>query len=285
MGHPDDYKDEMERLSSQEAEEVLSGKRPTTGAARGAAAVVDRLRTELLSQPSAGAQERHLLEMRAAAGSDESRRDPMRTTKTRKGVASLGLAAALVLGASLAGALTLPEQASDVAKQRIEELQPPVGPGNGGQDAAEAEDASDHGKAVSAAAHDDATEGCEHGRAVSGIASSKADDNRNNSGDHPGECGPNGGNGAAASAAKANNGNHGQGNNGNHGDGNNGNGPASAGNRGQSSDAGTADASDNGKNELPHGIDTAPGQAKDHTAETDATSETGSVTDDLPPEA
>jgi len=179
MGQPDDYRDEMERLSSQEAEEVLSGGRPTTGAARGAAAVVERLRTELLSPPSPSVEERHLFEMRAAAGPDEPRRDPMRT-KPRKRFASLGLAAALVLGAGLAGAITLPEQASEVAEQRIEELQPPVGPGEGGQDDVTTQDASDHGKAVSAAAHGDSLQGCEKGKAVSVIASSKAEDNRKN---------------------------------------------------------------------------------------------------------
>jgi hypothetical protein len=252
MSHLDDYRDEMERLSSQEAEEVLSGGRPTTGAARGAAAVVERLRTELLSPPPPSVEERHLFEMRAAAGPDEPRRDPMRTNTHRKRFASLGLAAALVLGAGLAGAITLPEQASEVAKQRIEELQPPVGPGEGGQDDVTTQDASDHGKAVSALAQDDSLEGCEKGRAVSDLASSKADDNRKNEGDRPGPCGPNGGGGGASASAN-------RGANGNHGEGNRGKGndakdlTSKGGNRG-------ATAGDNRKNDLPHGTETAPGK-------------------------
>jgi hypothetical protein len=253
MSHLDDYRDEMERLSSQEAEEVLSGGRPTTGAARGAAAVVERLRTELLSPPSPSVEERHLFEMRAAAGPDEPRRDPMRTnTHRKKRFASLGLAAALVLGAGLAGAITLPEQASEVAEQRIEELQPPVGPGEGGQDDVTTQDASDHGKAVSALAHDDSPEGCEKGRAVSDLASSKADDNRKNEGDRPGPCGPNGGGGgASASANRGANGNHGEGN---RGKGNDANDLTSKGGNGG------ATAGDNRKNDLPHGTETAPGK-------------------------
>ena len=279
MSHPDDYLDEMERLSSQEAEEILSGGRPNTAAARGAVAVVERLRADLLTLSPPGAEERHLSAMRAAA--DESRRDPiMRRGTRKKRAASLALAAALVLGASLAGALTLPEQASETAKQRIEELQPPVGPGDGGQDQVSSEDASDHGKAVSAAAHDDSTKGCEHGRAVSGVASSKAADNRSNEGG-PGACGPNEGNNG--NHGQGNNGNHGQGNNGNHGQGNNGNhGLANNGKQNVTTDTEPTDTGGNAKNELPHGVETAPGQAKTETTTDPTTSETAEVPEALP---
>lgn len=295
MRHPDDYRDEMERLSSQEAEEILSGGPPSSAAARGADTAVKRLRSELLAPLPQGIEERHLAAMRAAAANAGSIGDPMRKRTTR-GVAALGLAATLVLGAGLAAALTLPEQASDVAKERVAELDPPVGPGDGGQEEPSAEASSDHGKAVSAVAKDDSTKGCDHGRAVSEVASSKAEDNRKNEGDHPGGCGPSQGNGAAASAAKGSNGNHGQGNNGNHGAGDRGNrgvgndGSTKTKDRGQYSDAGSADAGSNAKNELPHGLDTAPGQTKDDAADTseqttdtsDEASETGDVTEDLP---
>ena len=288
MSHPDDYRDDMERLSSQEADEILSGSRPAAGDARVAGVAVQRLRTELLAPVPAGTERRHLAEMRAAAVNGELTEGPMRKRKT-KSLAALGLAATLVLGAGLAAALTLPDQASEVAEERIEDLDPPVGPGDGGQGQPTVEEANDHGKAVSAVAKDDSTKGCEHGRAVSEAASSKADDKRKNDGDHPGECGPGQGNGAAASAAKGNNGNHGQANNGNHGEGNNGGGSTSAGSRGQSSDA-HSNAGDNRKSDLPHGVETAPGQAKEETTDkteettdaTEQTSETGEVTDDLP---
>jgi hypothetical protein len=256
MEHPDDYRDEMDRLTTQTAEDVLSGRRSSGGAARVAGAAADRLRQALLVPPSPQLAERHLAAMRAATGSPGIRRGNAMQMRTRKGFATLGLAATLVLGAGLAAALTLPEQASDEAKEQVADVQLPAqatGPGTGGSgnDGASAQ-ASDHGKAVSAAAQDDSTEGCEHGRAVSEIASSKADDNRKNEGDHPGDCGPN----------DSNNGNQGLSNNGNHGEGNNGN-------RGRSADANEgSNAGGNGKIELPHGTETAPGQAKEKTSQT-----------------
>ncbi|MGH2711422.1 MAG: hypothetical protein ACRDH9_09500 [Actinomycetota bacterium] len=260
MGHPDDYRDEMERLTSQEADNVLSGVPTSAAAARGAVEALERLRGELLVVPEPEVAQRHIAAMRAAARSDSLHEGgiPMRR-RNRKRLASLALAATLVLGAGIAAALTLPDQASDEAKERVADVQPPSqGPSNDGS--SNADEASAHGKAVSAVARDDSTKGCEHGRAVSEAASSKAADNRQNDGDHLGACGPN----------EKNKGNHSDGNNGNHGLGNNGNhGEKNDAGQGQSSGAGseTSNAGGKGNNLLPHGKDTAPGQVKDQTSE------------------
>lgn len=192
---------------------------------------------------------------------------------TRKRFATFGLAASLMLGAGIAAALTLPETANEKAKQNTADVEAPKGPGNQGEDAnTQSEIASEHGKAVSEAARDDSTEGCEHGRAVSDLASSKADDNRKNEGDKPGDCGPNRGNGAAASAAKGDNGNHGQGNNGKAGQSGNAGGSAggsSIGSGGRGPDGSAPSAGERGKSDLPHGRGTAPGQTEDDSSETE----------------
>jgi len=102
--------------------------------------------------------------------------------RAKKRVAALGLAATLVLGAGIAAALTLPDQAADQAKENTADLEVPKGEGQGSQEngGIQSETASEHGKAVSAVAQDDSLQGCEKGRAVSAIAASKADDNRKN---------------------------------------------------------------------------------------------------------
>lgn len=273
MRLPDDYRDEMDRLSSQDADEVLAGHRRGSGAARVAGAAADRLRQELLVTPSPEVAERHLAAMRAALSDPEIQGGSSMRVRARKRFATLGLAASLMLGAGIAAALTLPDTAAERAKENTADVEAPQGPGNQGDDAnTQSEIASEHGKAVSEAAKDDSTEGCEHGRAVSDLASSKADDNRKNHGDKPGDCGPSRGNGAAASAAKGDNGNHGQGNNGKAGQrGNAGgsNGGGSSGNGGQGSDGKGPSAEQRGKSDLPHGREGAPGQTQDDSSETE----------------
>jgi hypothetical protein len=246
MAHPDDYRDEMERLSSQDADDLLSGGRPKAAAARVAAAAADRLRRELLVTPGLEVSRRHLAAMRAAAGSENLRKGGTAMRKqAKKRVAALGLAATLVLGAGIAAALTLPDQASDEAKERTAEVEAPNGPGNQGENGSiQSETASEHGKDVSAVAQDDSLQGCEKGRAVSAIAASKAEDNRKNE--------PNGSDPCAASdgynaggLGKSNAGGQGKSNAGGQGKSNaGGQGKSNAG--GQSSSARTQDSSAGG---------------------------------------
>jgi hypothetical protein len=184
MGHPDDYGDEMEKLTSQDADDLLSGGRPKAAPARAATAAVERLRRELLVTPGLEVSRLHLAAMRAAADSESLHAggSAMRN-RARKRVAALGLAATLVLGAGIAAALTLPDQAADQAKENIAGLEVPKGgPGNLGENGGiQSEHASEHGKAVSDLAHDESLEGCEKGREVSELASSKADNRKNES--------------------------------------------------------------------------------------------------------
>ena len=242
MGHPDDYRDEMERLTSQDADDLLSGGVPRTAAATVAAAAVERVREELLVAPSPETSRRHLAAMRIAAGSDslDARGDEMRK-RAKKRAATVALAATLILGAGIAAALTLPEQAADRAKERVAGVQLPEdakGPGNG-RAGASAQTASDHGKAVSEAARDDSTTGCEKGRAVSEIASSKADEHRKNPPKESDPCTANEGSNAGGQG-KSNAGGQGKSNAG-------GQGKSNAGGQGKSNAGGQ------GKNELPHG--------------------------------
>jgi hypothetical protein len=157
-------------------------------------------------------------------------------TQTRNRFATLGLAAALVLGAGIAGALTLPEQAADRAVERTADVQAEPGPGNGGNGGLNSE--SEHGSTVSAIARGDSTKGCEKGRAVSAAASASSADKRQDDGDHdPCSEGPDGG----AASAHAEKGTH-----------------------GKASEAGeqSSNAGGNAKNEEPHGpgIDSATGR-------------------------
>ncbi len=99
-------------------------------------------------------------------------------------VAVLGLAATLVMGAGIAAAITLPDQASNRAEEVVPEDLPPDIPGP----AEPANEASEHGAAVSAAAHDDALEGCEKGQAVSDAASVKAAEHRRDADTRPDPC-------------------------------------------------------------------------------------------------
>jgi hypothetical protein len=253
MGHPDDYRDEMERLTSQDADDLLSGGRPKAAPARAAAAAADRLRRELLVTPGLEVSRRHLAAMRAAADSESLHAggSAMRN-RARKRVAALGLAATLVLGAGIAAALTLPDQAADQAKENTAGLEVPKGEGQGSQEngGTQSLTASEHGKAVSAAAQDDSLQGCEKGKAVSAIASSKAEDTRKNEPNGKDPCAANEGAGAGIQGAsnaggqgKSNAGGQGKSNAGGQGKSNAGGqsssaGGQSSGTRGQSSSAG-----------------------------------------------
>jgi hypothetical protein len=167
----DDYRDEMDALSSEQVEAVLSGRVPQEPVAARAATLVDDLRQALREDPAPEVARTHLTAMLAAAeesGLTRSRRSIM-PVLTRRRLGGLALAATLVLGGGLAAALTppeLPEQAAEEAHEAV------------GQGPDVAEEASAHGKAVSELAQDPTLEGCEKGQAVAALASSKADDHR-----------------------------------------------------------------------------------------------------------
>jgi hypothetical protein len=177
-----DYHDEMDRLTSDQIEAILTGARPEPedpGATRLASLVRD-LRAELLADVPEGTANAHLASMGATgsgAPADMAERRSEVRVMTRGRLTLLGVAATLALSAGLAAAVTLPDQASDRAKEVVGNLPAPVSPELGGDP-----EANDHGQAVSQVAQDEALTGCEKGMAVSALASSKAEDVRSNSG-------------------------------------------------------------------------------------------------------
>jgi hypothetical protein len=184
MDRLDDYRDEMDALSSEEVEAVLSGRTPLESAAARAAALVTDLRGALREEPTSEVARVHLAAMVAAAegsGFTNSRRSSV-PMPSRRRIGGLAVAATLVVGGGLAAAVTQPE-----AVTRPEETDDRV-PEAIGQGPEEAGEASAHGKAVAAVAQGSALEGCEKGQAVAGAASSKATENRQDDADRPDPC-------------------------------------------------------------------------------------------------
>jgi hypothetical protein len=173
--------------------------------------------------------------------------------RANKRVAALGLAATLVLGAGIAAALTLPDQAADQAKENIAGLEVPKGEGQGSQEngGIQSQTASEHGKAVSDLAHDESLEGCEKGRDVSDLASSKADDNRKNEPNGKDPCAANEG-ANASGRGQSNAGGQGKSNAG-------GQGKSNAGGQGKSNAGGQGKSSAGGQSSNARGQDSSTG--------------------------
>jgi len=173
MGPQGDYQDEMDRVDPRLIEAALRGRETGEPALDRAALLVADLRRVLLegSLPEAAGH----LEAMAVAARDEARGSTSvlskRRAARRRRVASMPLAAALVLGTGLAwGAGSLPEPASDRAEEAVAAAQERR---NGETDGTEASEEAGHGEDVSAIARDDSLQGCEKGMAVSELAGSK----------------------------------------------------------------------------------------------------------------
>jgi hypothetical protein len=184
MDRLDDYRDEMDALSSEEVEAVLSGRAPLESAAARAAVLVADLRRALREEPTSEVARVHLAAMVAAAegsGFIKSRRSSV-PMPSRRRIGGLAVAATLVLGGGLAAAVTQPEAVTlpEGTDDRVREAM--------GQGPEEVGEASAHGKAVAAVAQGSALEGCEKGQAVAGAASSKATENRQDDADRPDPC-------------------------------------------------------------------------------------------------
>jgi hypothetical protein len=197
MGSWSDYPDEMDRLTPEQIEAILEARDVDDPSAARLSSLMRELREELLAEIPPEVTERHLAAMAAQTGEEPAttRRNAM-APFTRKRAALLSLAATLILGMGVATAVTLPDQASDRAKDVVGAL-PIPGPTGSVPPTDPAGEANDHGEAVSAVAQDDSLEGCEKGMAVSEVASSKAGDNRPD-GPRPCGTGEDGGEGASA---------------------------------------------------------------------------------------
>jgi hypothetical protein len=173
MGPQGDYQDEMDRVDPRLIDAALRGRETGEPALDRAALLVADLRRVLLegSLPEAAGH----LEAMAVAARDEARGSTPVLSKgraaRRRRLASMPLAAALVLGTGLAwGAGSLPEPASDRAEEAVAAAQERR---DGEKDGTEGSEGASHGEDVSAIARDDSLQGCEKGMAVSQVAASK----------------------------------------------------------------------------------------------------------------
>jgi hypothetical protein len=187
MGPVDDYGDEMDALSTDQVEAVLSGRVPGMPVAARAAALVEDLRVALREEPSPEVTRAHLAAMVAAAeesGFTRSRRSRLPAVARRR-MGGLAVAATLAIGGGLSAAAIqqeLPEEAGGRAWES-------VGPGAEVAEVAKmAQEVSAHGKAVAAVAQDPSLEGCQKGQAVAAVASSKAAEHRRDDTDRPDPC-------------------------------------------------------------------------------------------------
>jgi hypothetical protein len=176
----DDYQDEVERLSPEQIEAILSDEE--TSSSTPLTALIEEVRLGLLEAPPPETAAKHVAAMVSAAHEvrlglatvPAARRRSMRLF-TRRRLAGLALAATLVLGAGIAAAITLPERAADRAKEVVPTAAPPETPGREGLP-----EQADHGQAVASVATDPSLQGCEKGQAVAATASAKAAEVRNN---------------------------------------------------------------------------------------------------------
>jgi hypothetical protein len=194
MGSPGDYTDEMDRPDSRLIEAALRGRSTGDPALDRAAQLVADVRYALLEDPGPEVAARHLTAMAVAArAAGESGAVQARgRLGGRRRIAGLALAATLILGAGVATAITLPDQASDRAEEAVGEAS-----GRGGAESEpvpiETSEASAHGQEVSELARDDSLHGCEKGQAVSDLASSNADGHRNDDPERNDPCARGGG--------------------------------------------------------------------------------------------
>jgi hypothetical protein len=204
MRHPGDYRDEMDRLDPRTVDAALEGRETGEPALDRAAKLVADVRHVLLAPPGPETLARHVAAMTAAARSADRGYRPVRRAgrPRRRGLRGVALAAALVVGAGVAGAVTLPDQASDPAEEAVAGEH--GGAETGLEPAGEPAEQSAHGQEVADVAHDDSLQACEKGQAVSDVADSKADGHRNDDPSKDDPCakgqGGSGGGGEEASA-------------------------------------------------------------------------------------
>jgi hypothetical protein len=187
MGSHDDYRHEVERLSTEQVEAILRGRDPGEPVAGRALAVVGEIREELLQELPAGVAQRHLAAIAAArSGGRATAGQRSRVSPFGRRRLVVALAAALAVGAGAAAAVTLqdrPDQPRQPAPtdtpSGVDETGSPVGggvPQEGVRSApnAQGRPRSNHGQEVSDLARGTDLQGCEKGQAVSDRASEKA---------------------------------------------------------------------------------------------------------------
>jgi hypothetical protein len=174
----DDYENEMERLTDDEIEVVLSG---GDHSPYHLTALIRDVRLGLLENPSPEIAVRHLAAMAGArpavlhaARGPAASVGPRRVLPKRR-LTAIALAAALLFLAGIAAAVTLPKKTDQPTPETVSNTTPSMPPAgeNLPEEAA-------HGQAVAGVAKDRSRTGCEKGQAVADVASAKAAENRNN---------------------------------------------------------------------------------------------------------
>lgn len=174
----DDYQDEMERLTHDQIEAILSGEDHSS---RPLMTLIRDVRLGLLENPSPEIAARHLTAMaRAVRPPELGRAEAPAARLGRRGVlprrrlTAMVLAAALLLIAGLAAAVTLPKKTAPPAQDTV----PSTAPSATTPAAADPPEEAAHGQAVVDVATDPSLTGCEKGQAVADVASAKSDKNR-----------------------------------------------------------------------------------------------------------
>jgi hypothetical protein len=194
MDRLDDYRDEMDALSSEDVEAVLSGRVPAGPSAARAAALVADLRQALREDPAPEVARHHVATLLSAAEGSRPAGRMGSGRRSRRRVGGVALAAALVIGGGAAAAVIQTDDPPPEAR-RVPAVADPAATdaSTQGREAISGEmgvapDASAHGRAVRSAAQDPTMEGCEKGQAVAGVASSNAAEHRQNTGGPPDPC-------------------------------------------------------------------------------------------------
>jgi hypothetical protein len=181
MAPLDDYQDEMERLTTEQIEALLTGEDRSPGPV---AALVRDVRVVLLEDPAPEVAARHLAAMAEAAKASPEPAEragvaPIRRLPRRRGAAAL-LAAALLLVAGIAAAVTVPKRPAKPEQEIVDSVAPSLAaPPTLDSDPVPSAEPT-HGQEVSAFAKDTDLIGCEKGQAVAAVASAKAAEHREN---------------------------------------------------------------------------------------------------------
>lgn len=188
MTSHDDYRHEVDRLSTEQVEAILGGRDPGDPVAGRALALVGEIRQELVKELPVWVVQRHLTAIAGAhGGRDAGTNRRSRGSKFGRRRLVVAVAAALAMAAGAAAALTFPDR-PDQARRPVPDGVRPSGiadtgspvdvgvPKEGAQRTGDAREGprSNHGQEVSGPARGTALQGCEKGQAVSERASQKA---------------------------------------------------------------------------------------------------------------
>jgi hypothetical protein len=174
----DDYKDEVEKLTDAQIDALFSGEDHSGGAV---ATLIRDVRLGLLESPSPEISARHLAAMAATRPPEpdrvaaRSRRLGRTRSLPRTRLTAVAVAAAILLLAGLAAAMTLPKELDQSAPDTVVTTPPSAGPAG-----ADLVEEATHGQTVSDVARDRSLTACEKGQAVAAVASDEAAEHRNN---------------------------------------------------------------------------------------------------------